>query len=819
MSRKRYPVGPAAPRRAPQSSTAWRAVFIPLVMTLAAALIAGSLYPLLRSSSQALQKFNATFLKNEDEKLEIGAFPERSTIYANDGSPLATVADYNRIYVPLEKIAPVARDAVLAIEDDTFYKHGPVNVLSILRAAIANLKAGKVVQGGSTITLQLVGSTYQQGDQSLSQKIREAQDAIRLERTYTKDHILELYMNDVYFGNGTYGIEAASEYYFNRHASELNLQQAALLAGLIKAPADYDPVKYPDLAAERRNIVLLRMRALDWISDDDYQKALTRPVKLSSKNRSINNYGTSPTAYFTSYVVERLLDSTDKRYAALGDTEKERSRSLYQGGLKIYTTVMPQWQQYAATAVTNMLPNQGPQPPADPQAALVSIDPANGAIRAMYGGKDYSKQKINLATQSRRQTGSAFKVFTLVAALEQGVPIGKVYPTNSPTTIPEDKCPNPGGPWQPTNAEPGNGGFENMRDATAHSVNVWFAQLIADVGPSYVAEAAKRMGVRGPNVSIPEVCSITLGSVEVNPLAMTSGVATLANDGTYCRPFAIRKIVSRTGKVLYSAKPSCKQVVAPDIAATVTSLLEGVIQFGTGQSHAPIGRPAAGKTGTGTDNKDAWFMGYIPQLATGVWVGYSKKAYEMSSLRVLGGGAAFGGVLAAPIWHDFMIRAVAGMPVKGFPAPMHEQGGNVPNVVGLMKDEAIKVLTDANFTPFVTVVDAVEPKDTVVTQTPGAGASAILGSRVTIEVSSGVVPKGKVPGVVGLSLATARSRVEAAGFVVKVTYQDVSDKSQDGVVLSQDPKGNSSRDQGTTVTLVVGRFVEPSPSPSPSPGG
>src|SRR5262245_11096654 len=669
MNRKRYHVGPTAPRRAHEPSTAWRAVFIPLVMALAAALIAGSLYPVLRTSSDALHKFNATFLKDEDEKLEIGAFPERSSIYADDGSQLATVADYNRIYVPLDEIAPVARDAVLAIEDDTFYKHGPVNVLSILRAAIANLKAGRVVQGGSTISLQLVGSTYQQGDQSLSQKIREAQDAIRLERTYTKDHILELYLNDVYFGNGAYGIEAASEYYFNRHAANLKLTQATLLAGLIKAPSDYDPVRYPEAAKERMDIVLLRMKALGWITDEDYLNALGRPVKLSTKNRGINTYGTSPTAYFTSYVVERLLDATDKRYAVLGNTEKQRSRSLYQGGLRIYTTVKPAWQTYAATAVNNMLPNQGPQPPADPQAALVSIDPSDGAIRAMYGGKDYSKQKINLATQSRRQTGSAFKAFTLVAALEQGVPIGKVYKTTSPTTIPEDKCPNPGGPWQPTNAEPGNGGFENMRDATAHSVNVWFAQLIADVGPSYVADAAKVMGVRGPNVSIPPVCSITLGSVEVNPLAMTSGYATLANNGTYCQPFAIKKIVSRTGKVLYNAKPKCKEVVPPDIAATVTSLLEGVIQYGTAAATAPIGRPAAGKTGTGTDNKDAWFLGYIPQLTTGVWVGYSKKAYEMSSLRVLGGGAAFGGVLAAPIWHDFMVKAVAGMPVEGFPAP------------------------------------------------------------------------------------------------------------------------------------------------------
>jgi membrane peptidoglycan carboxypeptidase len=354
----------------------------------------------------------------------------------------------------------------------------------------------------------------------------------------------------------------------------------------------------------------------------------------------------------------------------------------------------------------------------------------------------------------------------------------------------------------------------NMRDATADSVNVWFAQLIADIGPDSVAEAAKRMGVRGPNVSIPPVCSITLGSVEVNPLAMTTGFATLANLGAYCQPYAISEIRSRTGRLLYKAKPNCKQVVDPKIAATVTSLLEGVLQFGTAAGQG-IGRPEAGKTGTGQENKDAWFLGYIPQLATGVWVGYSKKAYPMTSLRVLGGGPAFGGRLAAPIWHDFMTDAVRNMPILGFPSPLPTEGGNVPDVVGKTQAEATQILTAANFTPVVTTADSTEPAGTVFAQAPCGGCHATLGTRVTIQVSNGVAPKAKVPNVVGSTKADATAALEGAGFVVKVVYKTVTDPKKDGVVVSQQPSGGTQAAQGTTVTILVGKMSGPTPTPSP----
>jgi membrane peptidoglycan carboxypeptidase len=322
------------------------------------------------------------------------------------------------------------------------------------------------------------------------------------------------------------------------------------------------------------------------------------------------------------------------------------------------------------------------------------------------------------------------------------------------------------------------------------------------------------MGVRGPNVYIPAVCAITLGSVSVNPLAMTAGYATLANGGIRCEPFAIARVVDRDGKTIFRARPSCQRAVRAQIAAQVTAMLRRVVETGGTGWRANIGRPQAGKTGTGQDYKDAWFMGYVPQMATGVWVGYANREYAMRGLRVLGGGNAFGGTIAAPIWHDYMVKAVRGMPVRDFPKPPPEKRGTVPNVVGLRQRQAVSVLTEADFTPIVRMVDSLEPRGVVVAQSPAGGTSAPLGIGVTIDVSTGVAPRTRVPRVVGLRLAEARDRLLRAGFAVEVVEVAVEDPGQDGIVLGQDPRGGSTRPQGTTVTVRVGRLeAEPSPSP------
>jgi membrane peptidoglycan carboxypeptidase len=829
-----FPTGPAGPARTfrlrwPRrlADAGLRILALPLVIALAALMVAAGLYPAFGGAGVAISRFDKTFSIDQNKALQLPAFPQRSTIVAADGSVLARVADENRVYLPLAKISPLAREAVLSIEDAGFYKHGPVDGLAIVRAALANLKAGRVVQGGSTISQQLIKQTETGDAQTFQRKFREAQEAIRLERQFSKDHILEMYLNLVYFGHGAYGIEAAAEWYFAKSAAKLTLNQAAMLAGLISSPARWDPVTHPALAKSRRNQVLLRMRDLRWISQSEYLDSIHRKVKLKDRLRDVNSLGPQP--FFVQYVKDAILhpdlvfDKTDPRrgqYLKLfGKTYAQRRTMLFQGGLRISTTLQPQLQTVAAKAVATHLPNQGKAPPADPEAALVTIVPQTGAIQAMYAGRNFSKSKFNLATQGGRTAGSSFKAFTLVAALENGVPVGKVYDTKTPFEIKDQTCSTNGEPWIPANAEPGTGGFVNMTIATADSINVYFAQLISDVGPDVVEQTAVDMGVRGyardAHVFIPPYCAITLGAVRVNPLSMTSGYSTLANQGTHCEPFAISRVSDSAGHLLFKARPQCQEVIPPSVAAQVTSLLEGVVKFGTGTA-ANLGRPVAGKTGTGQEYQDAWFMGYVPQLVTGVWVGYSRAEIPMRALPVLGYANAFGGTIAAPIWHDFMLAAVAGLPVQDFPAPPPPKTGRVPSVVGLDQSAAESVLAKANFTAVSHDVDSTSPKGTVVTQSPGGGSFAILGSAVSIGISTGKAPLTAVPSVVGLSKAAAIARLHAAGFGVTISTRDVGNPSKAGIVLSQSPAAGAQRKPGALVTIVVGVY-KPAPSPSPKP--
>jgi 1A family penicillin-binding protein len=796
---------------------------MPFVVLAAAALVAAGLFPIVGSAGKAVKLFDGQFLPNAADPLEIEDFPLRSTIYASDGSVLRVVADYNRVYVKLKDVPQVTRDAIIAIEDHGFYRHGPVDFSSIMRAFIANLNAGQIVQGGSTLSQQLVKNTHTGNERTFARKWEEAQDAIRLERSYTKDEILELYLNEVYLGHGAYGVGSAAEYYFAKSVQKLTIAESAVLAGLIKAPSDDDPIANPDRAMAKRNTVLRRMLELGRISEREYLGAVAEPITLSSRRRNVNKFGRK--AYDALFVQDQILhpvktSRNDPHYQAIiktfGKTYEERRQLLFQGGLKIYTTINPKLQGYARSAVEGFLPSPGNKPPANPNASLATIVPQTGAIVAMYGGQNFSKHKINLATQIKRSAGSAFKAFTLAAAFEQGIPVGKVYNT-SQKEIDPDKCPDPSGAWKPQNAEGGGGGFVNMARGTAGSVNVYFAQLIADVGAENVQEAAKKMGVityaRGGDVSIPPVCSITLGAVQVNPLSMTSGYATLANGGVHCKPFAIKRVVAANGKTIFKPKPYCRRALDAKIAAQVTSLLQGVVSGGTGRA-ANIGRPQAGKTGTAQDYKDAWFMGYIPQLVTGVWVGYAypKKEIPMVGLAKLGGGRAFGGTLAAPIWHNYMAKAVSGLRVRGFPTPPPPKAGTVPNVVGMKKADAEKTLQKANFTPIVKMAPSLEPAGVVFDQSPGGGASVPLGSVVTILVSNGKAPKATVPNVVGRTEGSAKNKLEAAGFKVVVEYQEVNDPKLDGIVVSQSPQGGKKAPKGSTVTIVVGKF-QPGPSP------
>jgi len=786
------------------------ALLIPLLVAMGAGLVAMGLLPAIAGAGQVVNKFDSQFAGAGSTTFRLPALPQRSTIFGADSKPLATLfEDENRVYVPLSEINQVTRRAVLAIEDHSYYQHGPLDVTSIVRAAVANIKAGHIVQGGSTIAQQLIKNTITGSAETFARKFQEAQDAIRLEKTYTKNQILELYMNVIYLGHRVYGIGTAAEYYFGRPVKDLTLSQAATLAGMIASPVGLDPIEHRAASTARRNVVLGDMLKYGWITGQQYGAAVKSRITLSARGRTANTAGPEP--QWVAYIVREFL--ADPRFGA---TEAERRRALFQGGLKIYTTLQPKLQAAARTALHENYPNPGLHLPADPEGALVSVVPQTGAIVAMVSNNDPKRSQIDLASQGGRSTGSAFKAFTLAAAFEQGISPDKTYDSSSPVKIPESKCINPNGPWTPGNAEPGGGGMVDLRTATAGSINVVFAQLIADVGAENVARVAQEMGLTG---YIPPVCAITLGAVSVSPLSMASAYSTLPNGGVHCSSFAINRVVDSTGNLLFQAKPNCTRSIPAGVAAQVTQLLEGVISGGTGTAAQlpDFGiRPEAGKTGTGEQHDDAWFMGYIAQLTAGVWIGYQRN--ETTSLAGVHGSGGFGGTLAAPVWHDFMAAAEQGLSVEQFPTATYQpKQGTVPYVVGERQALAVKTISSALFSPVVQTTASTQPAGTVVSQDPSGGSKAPLGSSVVIFVSTGKAPQpspkpspspkqGTVPGVVGLSQAAAAGALRSAGFGVAVTFKVVHGQKKNGIVLGQTPGGGSKAPPGSTVTIVVGKL-------------
>jgi len=760
------------------------------ILGVGAVLFALVLLPLFAGAGMGVNAFRERLGEAGVGRVNIPRFPERSVIYAADGSILATVfLDENRRIVRLENVAPVARDAVLAIEDARFYEHGALDFTSLLRAAITNLASGEIEQGGSTLTQQLVKNVLIDSPaQTFARKFQEASLAIRLERRYTKDEILELYVNEVYFGNGAFGIGTASETYFRKPPGQLKLAEAALLAGLIRAPGLYDPVTNEEAALARRNLVLDRMGEVGFIGPNRVEHAQARPLGLA---RNVGPPEQRVEPFFVTYIREQILENVDGEFDAFGERRPARVHTLYQGGLRIYTTLDPAWQGYAQSAV-----DASPHLEGGPDASLVSVETRTGAIKTVLSGENYERDQLDLAWHGTRQTGSAFKPFTLAAAFREGFPAGKVYSSHSPNCglpgwISESGC--------VSNAEgAGDAGYMDLWTATENSVNVVFAQLALDVGPEKIVETAQLMGITSALDAVP---SITLGVEEVSTIDMASAFGTLANDGVHCEPFAVARVDEpREGggfRLLYKHRRQCEQAIDAEIAHLITAMLQRVVTSGTGTA-AGIGRPVAGKTGTAQDYTNVYFAGYTPQVSTAVWVGHPSGQIPMDGY--------FGGTVAAPIWQDFMVRALEDYPVEGFEAPPPPERGRVPDVVGLRSEEAQSVLVEANFTPIVEKVPSFEIVNAVVTQSPGSGVSAILGSAVTIKVSNGKGDPVVVPRVVGLPESHAVREIEREGLVASVEYVAVDDPGLDGIVVAQSPIGNKLADHGATVTLQVGEL-------------
>ncbi|HXY71375.1 MAG TPA: transglycosylase domain-containing protein [Actinomycetota bacterium] len=771
------------------------------VMALCALLVAAGLLPIIGGAGAAEKLVQQRFFGDVTQPLGLPKLQQRSTIYAANGEVLAHVWwNYNRQDVTLQQVAPVAQQAVLSIEDHAFYQHGGVDVPAIVRAMIANLRAHAIVQGGSTIAQQLIKNTETGNAETLQRKMQEAKDALRLEHSNNKNAILQTYLNQIYLGHGVYGIGTAAEYYFNEKASQLTLPQAALLAGMIKGPTIYDPISDRAAALTRRGQVLAAMLQYGMITQSQYQKASSTPLKLSRGGR-----GVIREPMWVSYVTGEFLN--DPRF---GKTYIDRKHLLFQGGLNIYTTLSPKYQRYASAAMTY----DHLSGPNHPQRALASIVPQTGAIRAMQNGNyPWSHTKYNLTTDPTggRSAGSAFKAFTLATALLQGISPNAVYNGNSPKTIPD--CGGTGVNWTVHNAEPG-GGTYTLTTATWDSVNAVFAQVINQVGPDNVADVAAKMGIT--TRLKPAYCPLTLGAAisGINPLEMASGYATLANGGVHCVPYSIQRISDSSGKTIFRQKPDCTQAIPAGVASEETRMLEGVLVSGTAAGEGLGNRPAAGKTGTGENFQDAWFVGYVRQLATAVWTGWARSDSE--SL----GSDGFGGVLSAPVWHRFMVWATAGMPVERFPyaPPPHTRTSHVPDVVGKTSIAAQQTLTAAKFGAIVKTGPSTQPAGIVFKQSPAGGSSAPLGSAVTIWVSNGHKPTPRtvlVPNVLGSSKTHARSLLQSVGLAVNMLFIDTSDPAQDGVVLKQSPGPGARVGRGSAVTITVGHYTG-SPTPSPT---
>ena len=745
-----------------------------------------------------------------DLRLTAPAVAQSSKIYASDGTLITTLhADQNRETVPLAQMPTVLRNAVVAIEDERFWHHKGVDLRALVRAAITDARNGKVVQGGSTITEQYVKNVLADNERTVHRKLREAALAYQLEHKLGKSKILEGYLNTIYFGNGAYGVQAAAETYFGIPAAQLSLPQAALLAGLIRSPNNYDPYDHPQAAMARRTAVLDKLVSLHELSAQ--QATATKAAPLGVSHQPPSDRYAAP--YFVEAVKQQILD--DPRYGA-GASRAQRQQTLFNGGLRVYTTVDLAKQAEAEQSVAKVLS----QPATDPAAALVSLEPGTGYVRALVGGHDFfgggSQAKFNLATQGRRPAGSSFKPFVLAAAIQEGISLHKLFPAPQQLDLPLPR----GGVWHVRNFEDEGGGTMDLVEATVHSINTVFARLILEVGPAEAVAVAQHMGITSHLDPYP---SAVLGTNDVTPLEMASAYGTIDNKGTAVAPVLVTRVTKADGTVLYQNTPDTHPALAPDVVDQVRTVLEQVVQRGTG-TQARIGRPVAGKTGTGEQWRDAWFVGFTPELVTSVWVGFpdAQRSMVPPATRV----KVQGGTWPAQIWQLYMSAALAQVPITPFPAAAPAASSDngvlrpVPAVVGMPADQADDVLGAQGFHGVrVSVPNGDYPPGYVVGQSPCAGCLAAGGSGVTLQVGTGKAA-APVPSVLGQTQAGARQALEAAGFgiVARIQQEPPSPDAADRVnlVWKQSPAEGASAPAGSTVTVWVNPATPPSTTTSSS---
>jgi penicillin-binding protein 1A len=728
--------------------------------------------------------------------------------------------DESRVLVRSDRIAPIMKQAIVAVEDKRFFEHNGVDVRGIVRAAWEDVRNKAVVEGGSTITQQYVKNAYSRNDKTIARKVREAALAWQLTQRWSKDRILTAYLNTIYFGNGAYGILQASRTYFHgKSADELTLPEAALLAGIPASPSLYDPVQHPVAAKQRRGYVLQQLFDQGRITAGEMRRANATPLPKPEDVRLPGTRGPAP--YFVNYVTDQLV----ARYGA---------EKVFGGGLEVTTTIDLDLQDRAREAIEGILHD-----PSGPAAALVAIDPHTGAVKAMFGGTNFHRSLFNHATQAERQPGSSFKPIVLAAALRKGI-APATHITSKPIEIDAgDRI------WPVTNYEGSYLGSVDLTTAMIHSDNSVYAQLTNIVGPKAIVETAHRLGIRS---KLPPYFAIGLGFVAVNPLDMARAYATIANDGKRVdgsimkdRPRVVQSVgFRRDGKVVEN-EPVPHAALSPSEAEILTGVLEKVVQEGTGTRAQLPGREVAGKTGTNDDYADAWFVGYTPDLVVAVWVGYPNQLKPMET--EFHGEPVSGGTLPALIWKSFMSRALAGKPattftgapylpsydarvvyrsgkwrldngfcpatrvityfagrLPGSTATCYANEVSVPVVVGKSVDSARVALQSVPLQPDVVYVPA-KPRTRpgeVVEQTPRKG---FLSANGTVRLWVSAARDGLVPNLVGSSLPAARERSRKLRLRLKIQYGD----GPEGTVVKQSLEAGIAAQPGLPLTLLVGR--------------
>jgi membrane peptidoglycan carboxypeptidase len=610
----------------------------------------------------------------EEGVIDLGPLDQRSYVYASDGSLLATLrADVDRQPVLLSAIPDHTIDAVLAVEDAEFYAHDGVNLRATLRALVANVDSAGSLQGGSTITQQLVKNELVGSEQTIDRKAREAVLARRLEQTMTKDQILERYLNTVYLGNGAYGVQAAAETYFGISVGELDIGQSAFLAGMIANPSAFDPIRRPEASRERRDLALRRLQAYGRLTAEQVAYLQETPLPAA-----VNQVLPQPDSYFVEEVKQQLL--YDER---LGATPEERYYAVFRGGLQIHTTLDPRAQEMATTARDDVLaevapkgtpaatvpiaPNPETGEPRVATGAVVSVEPGSGAIRAMVGGAGFKDNQFNVTTQGLRSGGSTFKVFVLMALLENGYVPNDSVSGSGPCSFTGIRGLDPD-PYKVENFANSGGGRGTIVQQTLRSSNCAFVRLGQIVGTDEVAEQARKMGITTPLVP---VVSMPLGTQEVFPLDMAAAVASIANDGVFNPPYYIDRVEDRDGHLLFEHTANPRRAESPESARLAADILEKNVQSGTGTKARIPGQHAAGKTGTAQNSGNGWFVGFTPYLSTAVWIGSSADNFEV---KIRGTGIT-GGSYPAEIWGRYMREWHKGLPSLDYADPPTTRAG------------------------------------------------------------------------------------------------------------------------------------------------